>query len=162
LETPRRNQGQKKRRRRAADKKTNNYDNHTPAGDLSRGHVQLCHRVFTSMTTNQPRNEDEPLRALLKEWKAASSLPPGFQEQVWRRIERAEAQPISSVPLWTAWTNWIAAVLPRPALATAYVAVFLAIGATVGWAQARHETERVSGDLSTRYVRLVDPYQAPR
>jgi hypothetical protein len=114
------------------------------------------------MKTNHPRHEDAPLRALLKEWKATPSLPLSFQEQVWRRIERAEAQPIISVPLWTVWTNWIAAVLPRPALATAYVAVFLAIGATLGWAQARHETERVSGNLSARYVRSVDPYQAPR
>ena len=91
-----------------------------------------------------------------------ADLPPGLQGQVWRRIERAEAQPIISIPLWTVWTNWIAAVLPRPALATACVAVFLAIGATFGWAQARHETERVSGNLSARYVSSVDPYQAPR
>lgn len=114
------------------------------------------------MNTNQPRHEDERLRALLKEWKAKPALPPSFQEQVWRRIERAEAQPVISVTLWTVWTNWIAAVLPRPALATAYLALLLASGATVGWAQARQETGRVSGDLSTKYVRLVDPYQAPR
>ena len=143
-------------------KETTNYDNHTLAGNLSRGHFQLCHRVFALMNTNPPGHEDETLRALLKEWKATPGLPPGFQDQVWRRIERAEAQPIIAVPLWTVWTNWIAAVLPRPALATAYVAVFLAIGATFGWVQARHETERVSGDLSAQYVRSVDPYQAPR
>ena len=53
-------------------------------------------------------------------------------------------------------------MLPRPALATAYVAVLLAIGATAGWAQARQESERVSDALSVRYVRLLDPYQAPR
>jgi len=162
LRTLRRSEGQNKRRRRVADKETSNYDNHTRAGDLSRGHVVFCHRVFALMNTNQPRHEDEPLRALLKEWKATPDLPPGFQGRVWRRIERAEAQPIISVPLWTVWRNWIVGVLPRPALATAYVAVFLAIGATFGWAQARHETERVSGDLSARYVRSVDPYQAPR
>ena len=114
------------------------------------------------MNTNGPRHEDEPLRALLKEWKVTTSLPPSFQEQVWRRIERAEAQPIISVPFWTVWTDWIAKALPRPALAIAYVAVLLAIGATVGWAQARQETERVSDDLSARYVRSVDPYQTPR
>ena len=114
------------------------------------------------MNTNPPEHKDEPLRALLKEWKATPDLPPGFQDQVWRRIERAKAQPLISVPLWTVWTNWIAAMLPRPALAAAYVAVFLAIGATFGWAQARHETERVSGDLSARYVRSVDPYQTHR
>ena len=89
-------------------------------------------------------------------------LPPGFQEKVWRRIERAEAQPTISVALWTVWTNCIAGVLPRPALAAAYVAVLLAIGAMFGWVQARQETERVSGELSARYVRSVDPYQVPR
>ena len=114
------------------------------------------------MKTNDPRHEDAPLGALLKEWKVTPSLPPSFQEQVWRRIERSEAQPIISVPLWTVWTDWIAKVLPRPVLAIAYVAVLLAIGATVGWAQARQETERVSDDLSVRYVRSVDPYQTPR
>ena len=114
------------------------------------------------MNTNQPRHEEESLRALLQEWKTTPGLRPDFQYQVWRRIQRAEAQPISSVPLWTVWTNWIAAVLSRPVLAAACVAVFLAVGATFGWAQARHETERVSGDLSARYVRSVDPYQAPR
>ena len=70
------------------------------------------------MNTNQPGHEDEPRRALLKEWKSTPSLPPGVQEQVWRRLERAEAQPIISVPLWTVWTNWIATVLMGPALAT--------------------------------------------
>ena|SRR6266511_2376159 len=113
------------------------------------------------MNTNQPRPEDENVRALLKEWMGTPSLPPGFQEQVWRRIERTEPRS-GSVPLRTAWTNWIAALLPRPALATAYAAVLLAIGAMAGWAQARQETERVSGDLSVRYVRSVDPYQTPR
>jgi hypothetical protein len=49
------------------------------------------------MNTNQPKHEDEPLRALLKEWKAKPSLPPRFQEQVWRRIEQAEAEPMISV-----------------------------------------------------------------
>jgi len=94
------------------------------------------------MNTNPPGHEDEPLRDLLKEWKATSDLPPGFQGQVWRRIERAKAQTIISPPLWTVCTNWIAAVLPRPVLAAAYLAAFLAIGATFGWAQARR------GDLS--------------
>src|SRR5262245_9572197 len=110
------------------------------------------------MNGNQTGHEDAPLHALLKEWKAMLDLPPGFQNQVWRRVERAESLPTIAVPFRTVWTNWIATLLPRPALATAYLALFLALGATFGWAQARHETERVSGDLSARYVRLVDPY----
>jgi hypothetical protein len=52
--------------------------------------------------------------------------------------------------------------LPRPALAASYVAILLAIGVTAGWTQARHETARVKGELGQRYIRVLDPYQAPR
>ncbi len=111
------------------------------------------------MKTNKP-NDDAPLDALLQEWKVKPSLPPRFNEQVWRRIERAETAPPPSVSLATVFANWIATMLPRPALATAYVTVLLAIGASVGWSQARQETARVSSDLSARYAQAVDPYQA--
>ena len=111
------------------------------------------------MKTNKP-NDDAPLDALLHEWKVKPSLPPRFNEQVWRRIERAETAPAPSVSLATVFANWIGTMLPRPALATAYVAVLLVIGASVGWSQARQETARVSSDLSARYAQAVDPYQA--
>jgi hypothetical protein len=111
------------------------------------------------MKSNKP-NDDAPLRALLQEWKPQSSLPPRFLEQVWRRIERAETSPAPSISLPTVLANWIATLLPRPALATAYVAVLLVIGASVGWSQARQETARVTSNLSARYVQSVDPYQA--
>ena len=111
------------------------------------------------MKTNKP-NDDAPLDALLQEWKVKPSLPPRFNEQVWRRIERAETVPSPSVSLATVFANWIGTMLPRPALATAYVAVLLVIGASVGWSQARQETARVSSDLSARYAQAVDPYQA--
>ena len=111
------------------------------------------------MKTNKP-NDDAPLDALLQEWKVKPSLPPRFNEQVWRRIERAETAPAPSVSLATVFANWIATMLPRPALATAYVTVLVVIGASVGWSQARQETARVSSDLSARYAQAVDPYQA--
>ena len=114
------------------------------------------------MNVNKPGHKEEPLRALLNEWKVTPSLPPSFREQVWRSIERAEAEPMISVTLWTVWSNWIAGMLPRPVLATAYLTLLLAVGASIGWSQARRETGRVSDVLSERYVRLVDPYQAPR
>ena len=50
----------------------------------------------------------------------------------------------------------------RPVLAASYVAVLLSIGVTAGWAQARQETARVHDELGQRYVRALDPYQAPR
>jgi len=115
------------------------------------------------MKTNEPGNQYEALRKVLKEWRTDAPLPPRFQETVWRRIENAESSSASASPsAWTVVAHWIGTVLPRPALATAYVAVLLAIGVTAGWAQARQETARVRSDLGDRYVRVLDPYQAPR
>jgi hypothetical protein len=112
------------------------------------------------MKTDNSNENDAPLRALLKEWKQEASLPPRFQEQVWRRIERAQSPAVPSV--WAIIAHWVGTMLPRPALATAYVAVLLAVGVTAGWAQARQETARVRDELGQRYVRVLDPYQAPR
>jgi hypothetical protein len=110
------------------------------------------------MKTNQPNKDDAPLRDLLKEWKSQAALPPRFAEQVWRRIEVVEAPPAPSVSLATVFATWIATLLPRPALATAYVAVLLLIGAGVGWTQARNETARITSGLSMRYAEAVNPY----
>lgn len=111
------------------------------------------------MKTN-PDNHDEPLRKVLKEWRTDASLPPRFQEGVWRRIERAQAPVTPSV--WVVIAHWIGTVLPRPTMAAAYVTVLLAIGVTAGWAQAHQTDFRVKEELGQRYVRTLDPYQAPR
>ncbi len=115
------------------------------------------------MKTNEPSNHDEALDKVLKEWRTDAALPQRFQEAVWRRIERAEPVRAPTAPsVWTVIAHWIGTVLPRPALATAYVAVLLAVGVTAGWAQARQENARVKGELGERYVRVLDPYQTPR
>jgi hypothetical protein len=115
------------------------------------------------MNTNEPGNQDDTLRKVLKEWRADAALPPRFQEAVWRRIERAEPVPTPAAPSPRAViVHWIGTMLPRPALATSYVAVLLTVGVTAGWAQARQETARVKGELGERYVRVLDPYQTPR
>lgn len=114
------------------------------------------------MKTESSNENDVQLRALLKEWKPEAPLPPRFQEQVWRRIERAEAAPVPSVSLATVFANWLTNLLPQPALATAYVTVLMVIGASVGWSQAREVTALVSAELSARYAQAVDPYQTTR
>ena len=102
----------------------------------------------------------ESLRKVLKEWRSDASLPPRFRERVWRRIERAPTPTVHSI--WAVIAHWVGMVLARPALAASYVAVVLTIGVTAGWAQAHQETARVRNELSERYVRVLDPYQAPR
>src|SRR5436189_6392115 len=83
------------------------------------------------MKTNEPGNHDEALRKVLKEWRTNAALPPRFQEAVWRRIERAEPAPAPTAPsVWAVIAHWIETVLPRPALAIAYVAVLLSVGVT--------------------------------
>jgi hypothetical protein len=114
------------------------------------------------MNTIPPNENDPALRAVLREWKPASSLPPRFQEQVWQRIERAEAKANLPALAWDRLQEWIAAMLPRPALALAYVTVLLVVGATLGWNQARVETTRVTSELGARYAQAVDPYQPTR
>jgi hypothetical protein len=112
------------------------------------------------MRTNESSHHDEALRKLLKESRMEVPLPPRFKENVWRRIERAQVPSAPSV--WTVIAHWIGTVSPRPALAASYVAILLTIGVTAGWAQARQETARVKGELGERYVRVLNPYQAPR
>ena len=114
------------------------------------------------MNTIPPNENDPALSAVLREWKSAVSLPPRFQEQVWQRIERAERKAHLPALAWDRLLNWIATVLPQPALAVAYVTVLLVVGATVGWSQARQETTRVSSELGARYAQAVDPYQTTR
>jgi hypothetical protein len=112
------------------------------------------------MKTNEPDRRDDALRNVLKEWRTETALPPRFQENVWRRIERAQVQAAPSI--WAAVAHWIGAMLPRPAMAAAYVAALVFIGATAGWTQAHHTNARVNSELGERYVQELDPYQAPR
>jgi len=114
------------------------------------------------MKTNIPLNDDEPLGALLREWKVEATLPPRFKEGVWRSIARAEAQGLTAPSPLKMLTMWIETLLPRPALAVAYVAVLLVAGSSIGWVQAQNSSSRVSEELSTRYVSSVDPYLAVR
>jgi hypothetical protein len=113
-----------------------------------------------NMNTNEPSAEDKALRKLLEEWRMETSLPPQFQDSVWRRIEHSQAPALPSVLVVIA--HWFGSVLPRPAFAVAYLSVLLAGGATFGWAEARKDTTHIKDDLSQRYVRVLDPYQAPR
>ena len=96
------------------------------------------------------------------EWQLTESLPPRFEEAVWRRIERAQPDETRAISAWELVTHWIETVLPRPALATAYIAILLLIGVSAGWAQAEQKTARVKQELGQRYLRTLDPYLPTR
>lgn len=113
----------------------------------------------------EPKSDNpEPLRQVMREWRVTEPLPPRFQEGVWRKIQQAESSkaPATTTTLWSAFKAWLVSVMPRPAVAVAYVAVLFAVGTTSGYWQARSQTSRSHDELGTRYVQAVDPYQKPR
>ena len=111
------------------------------------------------MKTPIPEN-DRQLSGLLHEWKPQSSLPPRFQERVWKAIDRAEASKPQSV--FAGAVRWIEAVFRRPAFATVYVAVLLFVGLGAGYLQAQDKTAQTESKMRALYVQSIDPYQAPR
>lgn len=70
---------------------------------------------------------DARLTSLLRESRHAPALPPRFQENVWRRIERNE-QP-ASVP---GWVEALAALVSQPRFAVASVCALVLVGALLG------------------------------
>jgi hypothetical protein len=95
---------------------------------------------------------DARLIMLLRESRIAPALPPRFQEGVWRRIEDAAApsKSIGSV----AWLDTLAALMLRPRLAFATVAVLALMGVLLGTYQG---TQVARHDAQARYLAVVAP-----
>lgn len=93
--------------------------------------------------------DDNKLGALLHESRVSPSLPPRFQENVWRRIEDAEAPAKSG-----SWLDALAGLVLRPRVAYATLAVLVLAGVLLG---AREGTQIAKQDAQARYVALVAP-----
>jgi len=91
--------------------------------------------------------EDSKLSVWLRESRATPALPPRFQENVWRRIEAAAAPGKSGN-----WLDALAALILRPRLAFAGVALLLLTGTLLG-AQSGVQTARHEAQM--RYVAAV-------
>jgi len=98
----------------------------------------------------------ENLHRTLGEWEIHEPLPPRFQERVWQRIAREEAQ--TSVNLWTLFSNWLGQSLARPSMAVSYLVLLLFTGLLAGYWQARVEQTHTLEQLGSRYVQMMDPY----
>ena len=99
---------------------------------------------------------DHRLQEILRSARPSPPLPPGFPEQVWRRIQRADiaaAQP----GLWEVLNRWVEFWL-RPRWALGGLLALLAVSTAAGlWhapGQARHEAQM-------RYVASVSPHVSP-
>jgi hypothetical protein len=102
------------------------------------------------MNQENPNPNNEKLSAILRDARAMPSLPPRFQEGVWRRIEESEA-PVAVQRNWLdALVSW--ALRPRYALAIAVV--LIGAGSLVG---VREGQQAAREQAQTRYLTSVAP-----
>jgi hypothetical protein len=93
--------------------------------------------------------DDSNLSALLRESRATPALPPRFQQNVWRRIEDAEA-PVKSA----SWLDALAVLILRPRLAFATIAVLMLAGVLLG---SHDGVQTAQHDAQARYLAAVAP-----
>ena len=104
------------------------------------------------MNKEKINSEDARLSALLRESRVTPALPPRFQEGVWRRIEEADA-PVKTTG-GIAWLDALAALVLRPRLALATVAVLMITGTLFG---ARDGSQAAHQNAQARYLAAVAP-----
>jgi hypothetical protein len=109
---------------------------------------------------NHDQEKGDGLGRALDQWRVSTPLPPRFQEQVWRKIERAQEQ--QHITLRGLITRWLEGVMPRPAVAASYVGILLVGGLLAGTWQAQEHNTQADRAFARKYVQSVDPYQAPR
>jgi hypothetical protein len=96
--------------------------------------------------------DDAKLGVLLRASRTAPALPPRFQENVWRRIEDAEA-PAPSAP-GLSWLDALAALVLRPRFAYATVTTLVLAGVLLGTYQGAQTAKQ---NEQARYIALVAP-----
>jgi hypothetical protein len=116
-------------------------------------------RLDCAMKADNPKQSDEALRRVLREWKVEAQLPPRFQEQVWRRVERNESP--QATPKWLGLWQRLSTALARPSLAVSYVTVLLLAGLLAGYWQARATRAQVDETMGARYVQMVSMFENP-
>lgn len=92
---------------------------------------------------------DTKLSVLLRSARATPSVPPRFQQNVWRRIGDAEApaKPAS-------WLDAFATLILRPRFALAAVTALVLAGVFMGAMEGAHDARH---DAQARYVASVAP-----
>jgi len=96
--------------------------------------------------------EADKLGSLLREARTTPSLPPRFQENVWRRIETAGKH--GATLNAGNWLDNISGWLLRPRLAVAIAAVLILAGLGLGWDRGEQLARQ---DAQARYVAVVAP-----
>jgi len=95
---------------------------------------------------------DDQLGALLRASRPSPSLPPRFQESVWRRIEEGEALAKSTGAV--TWLDVLVALVLRPRFAIATVSALVLAGVLLG---AYSGTQVARQEAQAHYLAVVAP-----
>jgi hypothetical protein len=93
--------------------------------------------------------DDTRFSEVLRTARPSPSLPPRFQENVWRRIEEAEAPAKSG-----SWLDAFASLVLRPRFAYATVATLVLAGVLLGTYQGAQTVKQTE---QARYLAAVAP-----
>jgi hypothetical protein len=93
--------------------------------------------------------DDSKLSELLRQSRVSPPLPPRFQENVWRRIEDADAS--VKAP---SWLDLLAAFVLRPRYAYAAIVALILAGMLIG---AHQGAQNFKLDAQARYIAIVAP-----
>lgn len=104
------------------------------------------------MKENNLQPDDANIGALLRQARVSPSLPPRFQQNVWRRLEDAEA-PVKPA----AWLDALVNLILRPRFAGAAAAVLLLAGVSAGTLEGRQVARH---DAQMNYLAAVAPHAA--
>ena len=104
------------------------------------------------MKENNIHPEDMQISALLREARVSPGLPPRFEQNVWRRIEDAEAPAKSAL-----WLDALVALILRPRFAMAAAIVLLLAGVSAGTLEGRQLARH---DAQMNYLASVAPQTA--
>ena len=96
------------------------------------------------------KTEDPKLSALLRESRGSPALPPRFQQNVWRRIEDAEAPAKPAT-----WLDALAVLILQPRFAVAAAVVLVLAGISTGTLEGR-QLARL--DAQQNYLAAVAPH----
>ena len=96
--------------------------------------------------------DNTQLSRLLRESRATPALPPRFQQNVWRRIEEAEASAVGA-----SWLDALATLFLRPRFALAGISVLLVAGILVGSLDGQ---KRARQEARLNYLASVAPHSA--
>ena len=104
------------------------------------------------MKTNSQMQDDARMRVLLRDARPEPELPPGFQNAVWRRVERAE-RPAPALRA-AGWMDALVAWFLRPRRAFVMAAAMLVLGISLGLAQG---VNRAKDLAKARYLDSISP-----